>query len=143
MWLFKCVQTKNALKTEQKKPNFNVTVRLCGSQIPLDPIISSGSRLLLTYKTSEHSPKHTGFIAAYEGKLFTKPLFSGQFTEKYGLSCFNKLVSWIVNSSSVALYLSSAKLLWNKNNAIFVLYSRNQSVEYRIKHTGSLITKRN
>ena len=71
---------KKCFEDRSKKPNFNVTVRLCGSQIPLDPIISSGSRLLLTYKTSEHSPKHTGFIAAYEGKLFTKPRFSGQFT---------------------------------------------------------------
>ena len=48
-------------------------VRLCGNLIPNEPIISSGSRLLLTYKTSEHSPVHTGFIAAYEG--FYKTLF--------------------------------------------------------------------
>ena len=45
-------------------------VRLCGNLIPNEPIISSGSRLLLTYKTSEHSPIHTGFVAAYEGKYY-------------------------------------------------------------------------
>ena len=28
--------------------------------------------MLLTYKTSEHSPRHTGFIAAYEGKELEK-----------------------------------------------------------------------
>ena len=45
-------------------------VRLCGNQLPTDPVISTGSRMLLTYKTSEHSVHHTGFIAVYEGKLF-------------------------------------------------------------------------
>jgi hypothetical protein len=34
--------------------------------------LSLGSRMLLTYKTSEHSPRHTGFIAAYEGKELEK-----------------------------------------------------------------------
>ena len=43
-------------------------MRLCGNQLPAEPIISTGSRMLLTYKTSEHSPLHTGFLAAYEGK---------------------------------------------------------------------------
>ena len=46
---------------------FQFTVRLCGNQIPVEPIVSSGSRMLLTYKTSEHSPRHLGFLAAYEG----------------------------------------------------------------------------
>ena len=43
-------------------------VRLCGDQAPLEPIISTGSRMLLMYKTSEESPLHTGFLATYEGK---------------------------------------------------------------------------
>ena len=47
--------------------SFLFSVRLCGNQLPAEPIISTGSRMLLTYKTSEHSPLHTGFLAAYEG----------------------------------------------------------------------------
>ena len=52
---------------------FIFSVRLCGNQLPAEPIISTGSRMLLTYKTSEHSPLHTGFLAAYEG--ITQALF--------------------------------------------------------------------
>ena len=46
-----------------------VSVRLCGSQTPIEPIVSTGSRMLLMYKTSEHSLPHTGFLGTYEGKL--------------------------------------------------------------------------
>jgi hypothetical protein len=46
----------------------NISVRLCGGQTPTEPIVSTGSRMLLMYKTSEHSRPHTGFMAKYEGK---------------------------------------------------------------------------
>ena len=37
--------------------------------------------MLLTYKTSEHSPRHLGFLAAYEGmkKIINNPLCSRNF----------------------------------------------------------------
>ena len=43
----------------------NLLVRLCGNNIPR-PIISTGSRMLLTYKTMTNTAKHRGFTANYE-----------------------------------------------------------------------------
>jgi len=43
----------------------DLLVRLCGKTIP-PSITSTGSRILLTYKTSEQSPDHMGFTAQYE-----------------------------------------------------------------------------
>ena len=39
--------------------------RVCGNTLS-EPIISTGSRLMLTYRTRENSPDHLGFIAQYE-----------------------------------------------------------------------------
>ena len=56
--------------------NINIiSVRLCGSQIPLESIVSTGSRMLLMYKTSEHSLPHTGFLATYEGNFDGNDIF--------------------------------------------------------------------
>jgi hypothetical protein len=47
---------------------------LCGGQLPIEPIVSTGSRMLVIYKSTENAPDSTGFIANYEGKLlFSKP----------------------------------------------------------------------
>ncbi|TRY80941.1 hypothetical protein TCAL_04726 [Tigriopus californicus] len=40
--------------------------RLCGNVIPTEPIVSSGSRLLLTYHTSTNALPHNGFTISYE-----------------------------------------------------------------------------
>ena len=56
--------------------NMNIiSVRLCGSQTPVESIVSTGSRMLLMYKTSEHSLPHTGFLATYEGNFNENFLF--------------------------------------------------------------------
>ena len=41
--------------------------RLCGTRSYLPPIVSTGSRMLITYKTAENSVPQTGFVAGYEG----------------------------------------------------------------------------
>lgn len=47
-----------------KSPNLG---RFCGSGRLVDPIISTGSRMLVTYITSAKSIEHRGFSASYEG----------------------------------------------------------------------------
>ena len=48
--------------------------RVCGDTVPpeLSPIVSSGSRMLLVYRTEEHALPHRGFTASYEGKVTKK-----------------------------------------------------------------------
>ena len=41
--------------------------RLCGARTHLPPIVSTGSRMLITYKTAPNSAPQTGFVASYEG----------------------------------------------------------------------------
>ena len=41
--------------------------RLCGTRSHLPPIVSTGSRMLITYKTADNSVPQTGFVAGYEG----------------------------------------------------------------------------
>ena len=45
--------------------NSDLLLRVCGGSVP-EPIVSTGSRILLTYKTSDQSPGHLGFTAQYE-----------------------------------------------------------------------------
>ena len=42
-------------------------VRLCGGVLPAEPIVSTGSRMLVIYKSTENVPESTGFTATYEG----------------------------------------------------------------------------
>lgn len=58
----------------------DVTGRYCGSGRIYEPIISAGSRMLITYITSGASD-HRGFKAVYEGK-----------EEHHRLVDFNQLV---------------------------------------------------
>ena len=41
--------------------------RLCGTRSYLPPIVSTGSRMLITYRTADNSVPQTGFVAGYEG----------------------------------------------------------------------------
>ena len=66
--------------------------RLCGEQLPSLPIISTGSRMLLTYKTDERAKPHMGFTAKYEGKKKRKRAGNSNtggigMGEKYSFRC--------------------------------------------------------
>jgi len=47
---------------------FVPTGRYCGSNRITNPVISNGSRMLVTYITSTRQNGHHGFTANYEGK---------------------------------------------------------------------------
>ena len=44
------------------------TGRYCGSGRVYEPVVSTGSRMLITYITSGASTEHRGFIANFEGR---------------------------------------------------------------------------
>jgi len=62
--------------------------KLCGDSIPA-PVISTGSRMMLTYRTHDQSPDHMGFTAQYEAvcggdlDMETGQLESPNFPEDY------------------------------------------------------------
>lgn len=49
--------------------------RFCGSGRITDAVVSTGSRMLVTYVTSQKQNGHRGFSASYEGKIFIKQPF--------------------------------------------------------------------
>ena len=66
----------------------DLLAKLCGNKIPA-AIISTGSRMMLTYKTHNQSPDHKGFTAQYEAvcggdiDMETGQLESPNFPEDY------------------------------------------------------------
>ncbi|KAF4532823.1 hypothetical protein B566_EDAN002674, partial [Ephemera danica] len=90
--------------------------KFCGSQHPLQPIKSSGSRMLITYITSHKQNGHRGFIANYEAvcggelDMETGHLESPNYPEDYPASkeCVWKLT--VPQDYQVALKFQSFEI---------------------------------
>ncbi|XP_023349117.1 tolloid-like protein 1 [Eurytemora carolleeae] len=97
--------------------------RVCGTTLS-EPIISTGSRLMLTYRTRENSPDHLGFMAQYEavcgGELDTETgqLESPNFPEDYQPSkeCIWKIR--VAEDFQVALKFQSFEIE-NHDNCVY------------------------
>jgi hypothetical protein len=74
--------------------NYVITGRFCGSEHPLQPVKSSGSRMLVTYITSHKQNGHRGFVANYEGKNFQWELRKTFLNKNFYFSCMRGRIGY-------------------------------------------------